>query len=375
MPVGPSRPVLGVALDGAGGHPAAWRSPGAADGLMSAERLVRLVQLAERGGFDIAFLDDGFDPPDVGSATLPARLDALLALARVAPVTTTIGLVATITTTHTEPFHNAKNIATLDLVSDGRAGWHVGVSASDAAAKSFGRTGPQPSADLWAEADDAIEVASRLWDSWEDDAVIRDVATGRYLDRAKVHHIDFQGRFFSVRGPSITPRSPQGQPIVVVTAGDEHATDVASRRADIVLIAAADVEAARRRRDDVVGRAVAVGRAADTLTVLATARIGSPAGRAELERLAGGSPPSSASSLDLVGGAEDVAATMGSWVASGAVDGFVLRPDVLPATLEWLVDDVLPLLGGPSDVARRTLRARLGLERPANRYAAAEVGP
>ena len=126
---------LGVALDDAGAHPAAWRSRGADAGLFSAERLVQLARTAERGRLDFVALDDGFDPPPPGSAVLPARFDALLALARVAPATTTIGLLPTVTTTHTEPFHVSKNVATLDLVSGGRAGWRVAVSTSPEAAR------------------------------------------------------------------------------------------------------------------------------------------------------------------------------------------------------------------------------------------------
>ena len=106
----------------------------------------------------------------------------------------------------------AKNIAALDLVSAGRAGWHVRVSTTAGAALRFGRRGAPDDAVAHAEADDAVEVAARLWDSWEDDAVIRDVATGRYIDRGKIHYIDFDGAHFSVRGPSITPRSPRGSP-------------------------------------------------------------------------------------------------------------------------------------------------------------------
>ena len=155
----------------------------------------RLARTAEVAGLDFVTLDDGFDPPAPGSATLPGRFDALLALARVAPATTSIGLVPTVTTTHTEPFHISKNVATLDLVSGGRAGWHVAVSTTDEAARALRPHGRRDrAAELWAEADDAIEVVSRLWDSWEDDAVIRDRATGRYVDRDKLHYIDFEGR-------------------------------------------------------------------------------------------------------------------------------------------------------------------------------------
>ncbi len=208
---------LGIALDCEG------------DALLSADRAVELALIAERAGIDFVSLDDGFDPA-------PDRPDALLVMARLAPATTSIGLVATVTTTHTEPFHVSKNVASLDLVSGGRAGWRVAVSTSEEATRRFGRKGVQSLVELYAEAGDAIEVVSRLWDSWEDDAVIRDRPTGRYLDRAKVHYIDFEGPFFSVRGPSITPRSPQGQPLVFIDARDEPSRALASTRADIVLV-------------------------------------------------------------------------------------------------------------------------------------------
>ena len=145
----------------------------------------------------------------------------------IAPSTSAIGIVPVTTTTHTEPFHISKSIATLDYVSHGRAGMQARISATDLEARQFGRRViADPNApgsgrnkggilgDLFDEAADFIEVSRKLWDSWEDDAEIRDVATGRFVDRDKLHYIDFEGRWFSVKGPSITPRPPQGQPVV-----------------------------------------------------------------------------------------------------------------------------------------------------------------
>ncbi len=241
------------------------------------------------------------------------------------------------------------------------------MSTTDEAVRAFGRTSPRPAAELWAEAEDAIEVVSRLWDSWEDDAVIRDRDTGRYVDRDRLHYIEFEGPFFSVRGPSITPRSPQGQPMVIVTAADDHATAVAARRADIVLVDVADVDTARRRRDDIRGRVAAAGRDPDDVTVLAVARVGEPGLRAELDRLLAASPVA----LDVVDDAAGVAATLESWSRQGAVDGFVVQPDVLPTSLDWLAAEVMPRL--ESRRPSGTLRERFGLPRPPNRYATTEV--
>src|SRR5690606_25128531 len=140
--------------------------------------------------------------------------------------------IPTVTTTHTEPFHVATALATLDYTSRGRAGWQARVSATAEEAAHFGRreiTHPSPAEiaevlatgtvpprarELFEEATDVVEVVRRLWDSWEDDAEIRDVATRRFIDRDKLHYVDFEGSHFSVRGPSITPRPPQGQPVV-----------------------------------------------------------------------------------------------------------------------------------------------------------------
>ena len=179
----------------------------------SAAHHLAAVQAVADTGADLVFWADSFVPPEQAE---PPTLDAVAIAARVAPVVAGIGLVPTVTVTHTEPFHVSKAIATLDLVSQGRAGWQVAVSRTEEEALLFGRKPAAPPALLWQEAAEAVEVVVRLWDSWEDDAVIRDLPTGRYVDRDRLHYIDFVGEFFSVKGPSITPRSPQAHPLVVV---------------------------------------------------------------------------------------------------------------------------------------------------------------
>ncbi|MDT7683911.1 MAG: hypothetical protein QOG57_4221, partial [Pseudonocardiales bacterium] len=274
----PARPeaYLAVELAGAGRHPAAWRLPGArAAELFSAGYWIELAQQADAAGLDFVALPDSFVPPDGtegAEGRVRGRLDAVAIAARVAPVTSTVGLVPTATVTHTEPFHLSKAIATLDFVSLGRAGWQPAVSRTQAEADLFGRRDAAPAAVLWREVADAIEVVARLWDSWEDDAVIRDVATGRYLDRAKVHYIDFSGEFFSVKGPSITPRSPQAHPPVVLHLGDgsdeADAVPVIGRWADVVRVAAPDLAASAAARQRVRAAVAAAGRDPDVVPVL-----------------------------------------------------------------------------------------------------------
>jgi alkanesulfonate monooxygenase SsuD/methylene tetrahydromethanopterin reductase-like flavin-dependent oxidoreductase (luciferase family) len=177
------------------------------DEAFSAEHWAGLVREAEEATLDFVTFGDslGGEP----------GLDAVLTAARVAPLTSRIGLVPTAVVTHTEPFHLSKAIATLDYVSRGRAGVQLDIAPDPLHAKHFGRR--TDLTDLWEEAADYAEVLRRLWDSWEDDAEIRDAATGRFIDREKLHHIDFEGRWFSVRGPSITPRPPQGHPLIAAT--------------------------------------------------------------------------------------------------------------------------------------------------------------
>ena len=166
----------------------------------SAAHHVAAAEAVARSGADLLIWTDSFVAPDPAD---PPTLDAVAVAARVATVVGEIGLVPTVTVTHTEPFHISKAIATLDIVSLGRAGWQVDVSRTEEEARQFGRKSAAPPAMLWREAAEAVEVVARLWDSWDDDAVIRDLPTGRYVDRDRLHYIDFVGEFFSVKGPSI----------------------------------------------------------------------------------------------------------------------------------------------------------------------------
>ncbi|MFC7642701.1 LLM class flavin-dependent oxidoreductase [Streptosporangium lutulentum] len=221
---------LAVALDGAGWHPAAWRDPAAfPKDLFTAAYWAALVAEAERGLLDFVTIEDSLalqstrhEGPDGRTDQVRGRFDALLVASRIAPLTGRIGLVPTVTTTHTEPFHIASGLATLDYVSGGRAGWRAQVSGRGAEAAHFGRRdipGLRPESlddpetvrlihELFDEAADVVEVVRRLWDSWEDDAVIRDVPTGRFVDRDRLHYIDFEGSRFSVKGPP----SSRGRP-------------------------------------------------------------------------------------------------------------------------------------------------------------------
>jgi alkanesulfonate monooxygenase SsuD/methylene tetrahydromethanopterin reductase-like flavin-dependent oxidoreductase (luciferase family) len=370
-----ARMHLAVELTAAGRHPAAasWARLDPAV-LLSAAHHAGLVRTAARRGLDLALLPHTFHP-DGGPL-----LDAVSLAARIAPVVPGIGLVPTVTVTHTEPFHVSKSIATLDIVSSGRAGWEPAVSRTQAEADLFGRKPAAPPDVLWREAADAIEVVARLWDSWEDGAVIRDTATGRYIDRDQLHYIDFQGEFFSIKGPSITPRPPQGHPLVVLRADEEEALAVAARWADVVRIAAPDLSAAEEARERIRSAVADAGRDPEDVTVLLDVEVHLAAdrGRArrdltELDALAGDELP--ASTVRVLGPPTDLADLVGAAVRTRAADGVTLVPLVLPADLDVVTDQVVPLLAGRgllrTGSAGGSLRSRFGLRRPANHFAGA----
>jgi alkanesulfonate monooxygenase SsuD/methylene tetrahydromethanopterin reductase-like flavin-dependent oxidoreductase (luciferase family) len=380
-------PHIAVALDGAGWHPAAWREPDArpAD-LLTARYWTDLVTEAESGLLDFVTFEDSLglqsDHPgrsDDRTDRVRGRLDAVLIAARVAPRTNHIGLVPTVITTHTEPFHASKAIATLDYVSSGRAGVRVQVSSRRDIAAHFGRRQLPARSDglvdeLFGEATDYVEVLRRLWDSWEDDAEIRDVATGRFIDRDKLHYIDFVGTHFSVKGPSITPRPPQGQPVVAALGHVDPAYQLIASSTDIGFVtphSAAEVTdlvagiAARRAPDTAPVRVFA-----DLVVFLDDAADTARSRRARLDDLTGSEYLSDAEIF--TGSPADLADLVQHWHAAGAA-GFRLRPAAVPHDLRQIVHALVPELQRRGLFRERyeaaTLRGLLGLNRPLNRYA------
>jgi len=324
-----------------------------------------LVRLAERGGLDFVTLGDGFARPGP---------DALAVLARLAPATSRIGLVPTVTTTHTEPFHVQAAVATLDWVSRGRAGWRIDVSSTEGEARLFGRRPAMPADALWQEAGEVADVAAKLWDSWEDDAEIRDVPTGRFIDRDKLHHVDFRGTSFSVKGPSIVPRPPQGHPVRVVDATDAPARRTAARYADVALVRAASAQQAAAVRQQLRSLAVDSGRHPDQLRVLAGLLVDLGDGEHAAEPGHGGGGPRQTPQGPLYrGGPVDLAELIATWHGEGVVDGFHLTPVEPLRDLERLVNGTVALLQHRglfrTFYPGSSLREHLGLARPANQYA------
>lgn len=373
---------LALELDGDGAHPAAWRKARhAPDDLLNGARIRSTVLAAESAGFHAATFADG---PLVGSLGAGGRdvaggLNALQRAAFAGPVTSSIVLVPEVDTVYTEPFHIATQLASLDYVSGGRAGWLVAASGSAEEAAAVGRSFVEGAA-LTQEAAASVEVSRRLWDSWEDDAVIRDVPTGRYLDVDKLHYVDFEtpadfaGAGFSVKGPSIIPRPLQGQ-LPVVAQADVLPSDV-----EVVLVSAptpsllAEEVAEVRARTAVGGGPARVGGPAVVaeLDVVLDSRGQSASARlAELDAFT----PWSSSRARFVGTSAELADFLAELLA--VADGVRLHPAVLDVELEEMAQLVLPELhrrGVLQPIAQGgTFRELLGLERPLSRYAG--LGP
>ncbi|MFJ9714414.1 LLM class flavin-dependent oxidoreductase [Streptomyces sp. NPDC101213] len=402
MSATPRTPLhLAVALDGTGWHPASWREQVARPrDLFTAGHWADLVAEAEHGLLDFVTFEDGlglqsssYGELDGRTDQVRGRLDAVLTAARIAPLTRHIGLVPTVIATHTEPFHISKAIATLDYVSNGRAGLRVQISARPHEADHFGRrtfppidlsdlrspAGQERLTDLFDEAADHVEVVRRLWDSWEDDAEIRDAATGRFVDRDKLHHIDFQGKHFSVKGPSITPRPPQGQPLVTALAHQTVPYRLVARQADVGYVTPQDTAHARAIVAEIRAEQEAAGRAGEPLHVfgdlvvfLDDEQTGAEDRRARLDALAG--EPYTGDARIFAGTPEQLADLLQELAAEG-LSGFRLRPAVaghdLPAITRGLVPELQRRGVFRTAYEADTLRGLLGLARPANRYAAA----
>ncbi|WP_328297574.1 LLM class flavin-dependent oxidoreductase [Streptomyces sp. NBC_00435] len=373
---------LAVALDGAGWHPAAWREPGAdADRLFTAGYWAALVAEAEHGLLDFVTFEDSLslqstdpDGPDGRTDLVRGRLDAVLVAARVAPLSRHIGLVPSVVATHTEPFHVSKALATLDYVSRGRAGLRIQISERADEVRHFGRRAAGGGAtELYGEAADHVEVVRRLWDSWEDDAEIRDAATGRFVDRAKLHYIDFEGRHFSVKGPSITPRPPQGLPPVSALAADAAVYPFLARATDIGYVTARDADEARAavaalpRTPHVFGE----------LTVFLDEK--PEAAERRLQRLDAAHGAAYTSDARVFAGTPELLADLLLEWREAGLTGFRLRPGVLahdlPAITRGLVPELQRRGAFRQAYEASSLRGLLGLARPANRYAPGPDAP
>ena len=266
---------LGLFLYGTGHHISSWRDPGVTPNAnQSLRHYIEITQIAERALFDFVFNADsnstfGPDDPDIWKrTTVSMRLEPLTLLGALSAVTSHIGLISTATTTYLDPFHVARMFATLDQLSQGRAGWNVVTSSAASEALNFSHAAHAPHDQRYERAAEFIEVAQGLWDTWEDDAYVMDKAEGLFFDPAKLHMLHHRGKHFSVRGPLMVPRSPQGQPVIVQAGQSDAGRELAARTAEVLFTVQQKIEVAREFNADLKARVVKAGRSPDSIKIM-----------------------------------------------------------------------------------------------------------
>jgi FMN-dependent oxidoreductase (nitrilotriacetate monooxygenase family) len=406
---------LGLSMRYLGYHLGSWRHPEVrAGGSSEFDCFLEVVRAAEAAKFDMVFLADGIgirsdDTPkgSLARSRQNVELEPLTLLSALAPLTKSIGLVATASTTYNEPYHIARKYGSLDQISHGRAGWNIVTSWSDQEARNFNRNERLEYEERYERAEEFVDVVTGLWDGWDEDAFVYDKESGIFYDEDKLHVLDHKGKHFSVRGPLSVRRSPQTRPILVQAGTSEIGQRIAARNADVVFAAKQDIQDARDYYSSVKSRLQAFGRDEDELLMMPglTAIVGRTRQEAQdkfeqLESLIdplvglsllyrsfgdlsnypldgpvpppqeghGGLQSSARLYFDLaqkhgwsirqlykkigmaqehmtvVGTAADVADQMEEWVDTGAADGFNVAPTHLPHGIHDFAEYVVPEL-------------------------------
>ncbi len=408
------RMILATFIHNSGAHPGGWRyNRQDPFDTHDVKHWAKVVQIAERGKFHCYFSGDSQGFPnikgqDAYTATDNAgKLEPTTLLGALSVLTSDIGLIATASTSYNEPYSIARRFASLDHMSGGRAGWNVVTSAGDNEARNFGGASLNSHDDRYARAEEFVDVVKRLWDSWEDGAILRDQVAGRYFDPAKVHQLNHEGKFFKVAGPLNIARPPQGHPVIVQAGGSGVGRALAARTADMIFTAANSLEAAKTFYDDMKQRAAGFGRDPAQLLVIPSVQLmvrstEAEARQAEEELLAlipdalaqstlgmqlgcdlssyaptdklpdmpmtnGGQWVQqqiikmardedlsigvlarrvvvSRASFAKAGTPEQIADLCEHWFNEGGADGFSLSPNYLPGAMEDFVDQVVPIL-------------------------------
>ena len=272
---------FGIMLQGAGAHMNAWRHPSSpADASVNFDFFVRTARKAEANGIAFAFVADGLFINEKSVPHFLNRFEPITILSALAVATQHLGVVGTISTSYSDPFTVARQLASIDLISGGRAGWNAVTSPLEGSGRNYGKTHPDHAL-RYEIASEYLDVVKGLWDSWDDDAFVRDKQTGRFFDPAKLHRLSHEGRFFSVEGPLNAGRSAQGQPVVFQAGASEPGIALAGRHADGVFTSAGRLDEAQTLYRQLKESAVAAGRSADHIKVFPG--IGPVVGRTEEE--------------------------------------------------------------------------------------------
>lgn len=259
---------LGTILHGASGNMSAWRHPAAqADASISFDYARKIARKAEAGKLDFLFVADGLYINEKSIPHFLNRFEPLTLLSALAAVTEHLGLVGTVSTSYSDPFTIARQFASLDHLSGGRAGWNVVTSPLEGSAKNFSRQQHPEHALRYRIADEYLQVVKGLWDSWEEGAFVRDKRSGQFFDPAKLHTPDHRGDFFQVQGPLNIERTPQGRPIIFQAGASGDGRRLAARHADAIFTHHATLEEAQAFWRDVKQQLAENGRAADDLHI------------------------------------------------------------------------------------------------------------
>ncbi|MBX9257579.1 LLM class flavin-dependent oxidoreductase [Desmonostoc muscorum CCALA 125] len=266
---------LGAFIQATGHHIAAWRHPDSqADAGLNFEHYKEITQTAERGLFDAVFLADSPSLQDNNEPEVQqrngklAKFEPVTLFSALAPLTKHVGFIATASTTYEEPYTLARKFASLDYLSNGRAGWNVVTTGNENAAGNFGRDQHLEHSQRYERAEEFVEVVKGLWDSWEDDAFIRDRESGIYFDPNKVYTLNHKGKHFSVKGPLNVGRPPQGYPVIVQAGASEVGRELAAQTAEVIFTANQTLEDAQEFYADVKGRLAKYGRQPDDLKIM-----------------------------------------------------------------------------------------------------------
>ncbi|MGO4538533.1 LLM class flavin-dependent oxidoreductase [Paenibacillus sp. 2TAB19] len=273
---------FGAIIHGVGGNISAWRHPEVpADASVNLNFYKRQAQTAEAGKFDLVFIADGLYINEKSIPHFLNRFEPITILSALAAVTSKIGLVGTLSSSYAEPFTVARQFGSLDHISGGRAGWNVVTSPLEGSANNYSKIEHPTHDERYKIAEEFLEVTRGLWDSWEDDAFVRDKEAGVFFDPSKMHRLDHKGEYFSVQGPLNIARSKQGHPVIFQAGSSESGKRLAGKAADAVFTGHENIEEAKAFYKEVKERTVAEGRTVDDIAIFPG--IGPIIGRTEEE--------------------------------------------------------------------------------------------
>jgi len=382
---------LNLFIHSRGHHEASWRHPASSPLALTDIRYYQdLAQRAEAGLFDSIFLADQLALGDDVDQAARTWLEPVTVLAAVAVATSRIGMIATASTTYTEPFNLARQFGSLDHISNGRVGWNIVTSWLATAARNFGGAGQVSHADRYARGEEFMTVVKALWDSWAEDAVIDDRNSGRYARADRIRPINHAGQYYQVAGPLNLPRCPQGRPVFVQAGSSDTGRRFAARHAEAVFTAHMEKATAQAFYADLKALVAAEGRAPErvlilpglspmiastaveaarsrTEVILGLVRREKPTLRQLLASLAG-----ARGHFTFAGTPEQVADLIEDWFTDGAADGFNIMPPLLPAMLDVFSAEVIPLLQRRglfrTAYEGKTLREHYGLPWPKSAF-------